>query len=1033
MNEEMFTILKKYLPSNIISKVENYVCTEPQALRTTLHFPWIKSHLNEHNLKYCATELIMCLQNTDCSTPKIFHLGSNNKNHIIMEPTKKRTAQMIYNFLIHIYQRHILSSLIKYILLKNILDKFKTSEFTKTHKGIFASMYKRLQEIVFEYILTAFNGSNYDVYLIINYLIIKLTRLRHKIKIYKKGSSLSTVTVKIQRNLVQDNIQSHSKKKKNLWLMNLYIKDIRNMVSSNLSLDKLGQLFSIATVKLIFPYHQATTIKVLKTTTSLHPHDDKYWEDSFTNKVITLEDRLRAQSIFEEQNFSNLYEYNTFYLSNDCLLLHSIVLTLFSSYLKDNINIFIRRNFSQSRLAFQQFFVVDPSKQISKTIAPKRINNTFYNYFFKKSITGGFTTSMVHGTVNESTIINEHLNYVDFSNLNPNVWPNFAIAPKSFKEQPEGISTIDIRSLYPSASVKPMPVGPPLVYTRLTQDDYHQISKEPLSSLNIKTVCCNVRNNGSYNQDIFYLLNKSPKLSNEYFALENYLLKLPNEVEILRFQSNFTALGQLYFGEYPIDGFLSYKYKGKLIMKLIQYNSQHWHGHRDTCPSFKSQEDITNEEKTRGVRQSIQHLIQHFCDHFNLVDVEIDYVEIYDCDYHHQPPSNCKNYLFPFKKKYSYASFLQQIYRKQLQGFIIVKNLELKKNAQNPIFGFLIQKIEYEQSNLSPYTNAIIKNFKSTPRVVGSHKAKSFFILSTQYFCWLKEQFDFETTPDIYHCILFRQDTYLKTFIEKRLLQRKQLKEQIQCETNMELKRTYEIKAELIKLLLNSCYGFTLCNVNSSRFKCLHNSKYITKKALTCLKLADQVYLIETKKTIDDSFQSLLGHVGSSILFHSKIILLKRLYYLLKYLNPTKAQLLYMDTDSAHFLLQHKKFSDNVDLNLRSEFIALFDKHFETGDKLSGIWVHEGWFLSGTYLGEKCYYLDKTLSHMKGLNKYLQKELMLQNIDPTSVSHINFNYFYKSPDFSIFRSFISKNIFQNMVPVKRYFVSNLGSLPLRLS
>jgi len=53
--------------------------------------------------------------------------------------------------------------------------------------------------------------------------------------------------------------------------MNLYIKDIRNLVDANMSLDKIGKLFNLKVSKLCFPYEKATSIKSLKTITSLHP------------------------------------------------------------------------------------------------------------------------------------------------------------------------------------------------------------------------------------------------------------------------------------------------------------------------------------------------------------------------------------------------------------------------------------------------------------------------------------------------------------------------------------------------------------------------------------------------------------------------------------------------------------------------------------------------------------------------------------------------------------------------------------------
>ena len=114
-------------------------------------------------------------------------------------------------------------------------------------------------------------------------------------------------------------------------------------------------------------------------------------------------------------------------------------------------------NYSQSSLAYQQFFIVEPSKQIDKILAPKVINNTFYNYLLKQAVTGGLCTAFVHGKVDKDTIINEHFNYLNKPKLDGNAWQNFNNLKEwknSFKENPLGISTIDIRSLYPSASVK---------------------------------------------------------------------------------------------------------------------------------------------------------------------------------------------------------------------------------------------------------------------------------------------------------------------------------------------------------------------------------------------------------------------------------------------------------------------------------------------------------------------------------------------------------------------------------------------------
>jgi hypothetical protein len=384
---------------------------------------------------------------------------------------------------------------------------------------------------------------------------------------------------------------------------------------------------------------------------------------------------------------------------------------------------------------------------------------------------------------------------------------------------------------------------------------------------------------------------------------------------------------------------------------------------------------------------------------------------------------------------------LENILAKKLTGLIVVKDLEIKKENQNPCFGFIIQRAQYDTKHLSEYTQNQLTRFNPGQKVVSLHKSSSFMVISTDYFVWLYEMFGFEKTPDIYHALLFQQAHYLR-HVEKKLEKRKKLKEAIKNEKDPDKKQIYEIQAELIKLMLNSCYGFTLCNLTSSKFKRFENlqrspkDKHRKQKIASCVQLSDGVFLAEYKTSqLQSPFETMLGHVGCSILFHSKIIFGKRLNFLLKFFNPTKAQLLYMDTDSAHFLLKHERFEDNVDENLKEEFCSLFNKHFENGDKLSGIWVEEGFFKSGTYIGEKSYVLsneNNTLSHMKGLNSMFQNKFVTEKINPIEKPFISYHIMQKSPDFAIYKTFMNKNLFSNYIPIKRYFVYAAGSLPLRI-
>jgi hypothetical protein len=1056
--QETLNILKVNLPGILFTKLKKYVTNECDNVRSHIDWNFFHHKLEKLNLDVCANQLIKLLEKPTITEDQVktFHISTNKTSNLHTEPTSKNTSKMIYQFLMSIYQRNIIASLVKYILLKDILQKLSTSQLTDTHKGVFSSIKNRLQEIIFECVLTAFNGSNYDNYLICNNLVIILTNLNEKIHLFKKGASISTVKIVVKKNLTRfQNIQHTIKQKvkqetSNKWIMNLYIKDIRNLVAANMSLDKIGKLFNLKVSKLCFPYEKATSIQTLKSITSLHPNDDLFWRDTFSSKEISLETRLEAQVIFNMQGFANLYEYSEYYLKQDCVLLHSIVLTLFDNYLADDINIFLRRNYSQSNLAYQQFFIVEPSRQIDQVLAPKKISNTFFNYFIKLAVTGGLCTSFVHGDINSTTVINEHFNYLENPRLDPETWPNFDnLKPweKAFRNTPSGIITIDIRSLYPSATVKKMPVNSPLFFTRCIRLDSETIHrKTKTSTVDVQSFCENVRKKGSYKTDRFQLINDPPRFHNEFHALNHYLASLPENIKIIRFQSSFTALGQLYLARYPVDGFLVFKTENSqtTFIKVIQYHSVFRHGHITSCciKNDENQQKLAND--TLEVKTKISLLMHHLVVHFNLNHVEWEYVEISDCEFNHTIPKfKDKNFIFPYKKLYTYKGFLDNILTKKLTGLIVVKDLEIKKNNQNPCFGFIIQKAEYTSKHLSDYTRKQLTKLSPGPKVISLHKSSSFMVISTDYFVWLYNTFGFEQTPDIYHALLFQQAHYLRSQIELKLKTRKILKEKIKNERDPEKKQIYEIRAELIKLMLNSCYGFTLCNLTSSKFKSFINMQTIPKhtkrkqKIASCVQLSHRVYLAEYKTSqIQSPFETMLGHVGCSILFHSKIILLRRLNYLLKFLNPTKAQLLYMDTDSAHFLVKHKRFEDNVDENLKSQFLSLFDKHFETGDKISGIWVEEGFFNSGKYIGEKSYVLtdeNKTLSHMKGLNSTFQKNFVTENIDPYEKPNISYHIMHKSPDFAIYKTYMNKNLFSNYVPIKRYFVYAAGSLPLKIN
>ena len=293
---DTINILNKHLPKPLVCKLRKYVTAPHESLRSHLDWTTFKNNLDKIDLETCAQELLVMFENlvpSDANV-KTFHIANNLTSNKSTEPNHKSTTVMIYGWFTYIYQRHVLATVVKYVLLKNLLHTFESSKLTTTKKGIFSDIQLRLQEICFENVLVAFNGQNYDNYLICNSLIIILTKLKEKIFIYKKGSSISTVKITVHKNLNRFQHKSGKVKTDSTWLMSLFIKDIRNMFAANMSLDRVGKLFNLNESKLCFPYEQAKSIKALKTCHSLHPYNNEFWVDTFSSKEISLEKRLHA-------------------------------------------------------------------------------------------------------------------------------------------------------------------------------------------------------------------------------------------------------------------------------------------------------------------------------------------------------------------------------------------------------------------------------------------------------------------------------------------------------------------------------------------------------------------------------------------------------------------------------------------------------------------------------------------------------------------------------------------------------------------
>ncbi len=88
--------------------------------------------------------------------------------------------------------------------------------------------------------------------------------------------------------------------------------------------------------------------------------------------------------------------------------------------------------------------------------------------------------------------------------------------------------------------------------------------------------------------------------------------------------------------------------------------------------------------RSNDVKRAILTLCQHFTSHFKyfLVPFIFDYIEISDCDFENHYIEKSKKFLFAYQKSYNYTTFLHSIYTNKVTGFLVVKNLKIKKKIK---------------------------------------------------------------------------------------------------------------------------------------------------------------------------------------------------------------------------------------------------------------------------------------------------------------------------------------------------------------
>lgn len=245
----------------------------------------------------------------------------------------------------------------------------------------------------------------------------------------------------------------------------------------------------------------------------------------------------------------------------------------------------------------------------------------------------------------------------------------------------EFINCYDIRSQYPSSSIRPNPVGPPLLLSTFYKKDTPKSFYKNDKVLDLKSYCQNVR---EFTDTDKLIVKKLPS-QNRFFLSECYSFRnfmrqtIKKENKIIRVASSSHAGGQICINNFFLDGVLVLKDKNIQKIFLFNYNDSFTHGCKDDCLFNVNKDDAKALEslKTMNKIKAIAFIIERAVNKYNKKEnkIQIKLIEYSNCDDlthsvipHEEDlliidPSHTSSTL-------SYSSYIDQILERKLSGFI---------------------------------------------------------------------------------------------------------------------------------------------------------------------------------------------------------------------------------------------------------------------------------------------------------------------------------------------------------------------------
>ena len=909
---------------------------------------------------------------------KIFHIGNNEKDGCIEEPTFDNQTLLIKSFIEFIFERSLLIKKIKSEIMKPIIsyaEKLMTIEKaaledieTENEETRFNSnsvtevkkLFNALEIFINETVLWGFNSAKYDNVIIMPYLkyllnIDKQSLFYYKnFSLFRRGRIISNVSIKYNA-------------------IRITFRDFLNIENPYTSLEDMAKKYNIVHSKAVFPHNLSDSVRRLKLCSSM-PKNQKFWK-LMSGDVVSKKKQQDAMNAFNLAGVKNMYEYMTYYLYLDVTVLRECYFAYQDLLFKtENWDIIANKCYTISSLMYEKNYkqqFINNWKQM----AVYEIKNEFVKSILDHSIMGGITVCMFSGLIGKnpstnsnSSFINSHLKYKDVKDVSRR-WPGLYMHKEEVKKKHGNMSNLsdqdlihktfparylhsyDMLSLYASAMYHPIPIGP------CRQWNYGYRNTEGEFQIN-----CPIRNDYEPHKDEFSALHRSKTFidTEEAKFIYTYMHDIfdHDKYMVQRINSSLHVGGCVTFEYKSVpDLFIKAQERTTNVTCyfVVNYDGIYYHGiHKQHC--IKYTRNIDEKQREKEIQSKQKHSRRK--DYYNHLfscrpdnkSVKVFYQIMNSCDMGYcQRPTIIVDDSFFFnlnKKSITHSELVCSILRKDVRGFIVINNLKIDKSDQNPSLGFAIQKTRVKQEWLSPHSkellsqysskmgldfNRVLKQATDNEKILCLHEYIGPVSLHTDYFLFLWDNFVLNTDFRILHVLEFCHSDFLRNKVDSYIKRRFEVKDKIKTlekqQPNSSDISYLKAVSSVLKLYNNSLYGYSLLrpdNYKSTKFIISHRLDFIAKenvvKARLIKKVSNKNFIVMIERTSKPLTTQ--AHVGSTIMTRSKITFLSSVLFILEKADPALLECLYMDTDSIHFCTYYRTLEDNI-LNIEKKNLMI--------------------------------------------------------------------------------------------------------------